>query len=432
MTNLTYDDIFKDLVKSAYDGNLKEGIEQLKQQGGAEMEEYIHYATGGGDPGRVVFKVKNCGHNCGCADANGDCQVSCLMEAIERDEQGNVVINGSSCTDCGECVSICQHDCLVDKKEFIPLVEILRNRKVPVYAIIAPAFIGQFGEEVTPGKMRAALKRLGFYGMVEVALFADILTFKEALEFDAHVHKEGDFVLTSMCCPMWVSMVKKVYTKLASHITPSVSPMVACGRGVKKVHPDAKVVFIGPCIAKKAEAKEPDVRDAVDVVITFKELQQIFEAVGINPKEMEEDEKEHSSTAGRIYARTGGVSKAVSDTLKRIRPDKQIQIKAVQAHGVKECRQMLQDALDGKITANFYEGMGCVGGCVGGPHVLIEPAKGTEFVNNYGEEANSLTPADNKYVLTLLKSLGFEEIDDLFDEEKAKIFGRNLYDQQNK
>ncbi|GAB6157223.1 [Fe-Fe] hydrogenase large subunit C-terminal domain-containing protein [Desulfotomaculum varum] len=422
MTKLTYDQIFKDLVKSAYEGKLDEGIAKLKKQGDEDVEKYIQYATGGGDSDRVVYKVRDC--SCGCEDEG--CQVSCLMGAIERDEQGNVVIRGSHCTDCGQCVEVCQHDCLVDRKEFIPLVEILKNRKVPVYAIIAPAFIGQFGEEVSPGQVRAALKRLGFYGMVEVALFADILTFREALEFDAHVQKTGDFVLTSMCCPMWVSMVKKAYTRLASHITPSVSPMVACGRAVKKLHPDAKVVFIGPCIAKKAEAKESDVRDAVDVVITFKELQQIFEAVGIDPAAMVADEKEHSSTGGRIYARTGGVSKAVSDTLKRIRPDKQIQIKAVQAHGVKECKQMLQDALDGKIIANFYEGMGCVGGCVGGPHVLIDPARGTELVNRYGEQANSLTPADNKYVLALLKKLGFEEIDDLFDEEKARMFSRNF------
>ncbi|MCL5290478.1 MAG: [Fe-Fe] hydrogenase large subunit C-terminal domain-containing protein [Bacillota bacterium] len=424
MTNLTYDEIFKDLVKSAYDGKLKEGIEELKKQGDGDVEQYIQYATGGGDLGKVVFKVKEC--SCGCEEEG--CQVSCLMEAIERDEKGNVVINGNTCDDCGQCVGTCKHESLVDKKEFIPLVEVLKNRKVPVYAIIAPAFIGQFGPRVTPGQVRAALKQLGFYGMVEVALFADILTFREALEFDAHVHKEGDFVLTSMCCPVWVSMVKKVYTRLASHITPSVSPMVACGRGVKKLQPDAKVVFIGPCIAKKAEAKEPDVRDAVDVVITFKELKQIFEAVGINPSEMQADEKEHSSTGGRIYARTGGVSQAVADTLKRIRPDKQIQIKSIQAHGVKECRRMLQDALDGKITANFYEGMGCVGGCVGGPHVLIDPGQGTELVNRYGEAAANLTPADNRYVLALLKRLGFDEIDHLFDEEKAKIFSRSLYD----
>ncbi|MDR3544090.1 MAG: [Fe-Fe] hydrogenase large subunit C-terminal domain-containing protein [Desulfosporosinus sp.] len=424
MTNLSYDQIFKDLVKSAYDGKLDEGIEKIKQQGDERANEYIYYATGGGDPDRVVFKVKDSRHNCSC-QAEG-CQVSCLMGAIEKDEQGNVMINSKICSDCGECVAVCQHSYLVDKKEFIPLIEVLKNRKVPVYAIIAPAFIGQFGSEVTPGRMRAALKMLGFYGMLEVALFADILTFREALEFDAHVQKEGDFVLTSMCCPIWVSMVKKVYTRLASHITPSVSPMVACGRGVKKLHPDARVVFIGPCIAKKAEAKESDIRDAVDVVITFKELKQIFEAVGINLAQLEEDEKEHSSTGGRIYARTGGVSQSVSDALKRIRPEKKIQIKAVQAHGVKESRQMLQDALDGRITANFYEGMGCIGGCVGGPHALIDPGQGTELVNRYGEEAASLTAADNIYVLELLKSLGFAEIEDLFDEEKAKIFSRSL------
>ncbi|MEG6520589.1 [Fe-Fe] hydrogenase large subunit C-terminal domain-containing protein [Desulfotomaculum sp. 1211_IL3151] len=424
MTKLTYDDIFKDLVKSAYDGDLEQEVERLKKDGHSHVNDFIHYATGGGDPDKVVFKIKDCDLDCGCNDQG--CQVSCLMGAIERDAKGNVVIRSSDCNDCGHCVNLCEHNCLVDKKEFIPLIEVLKNRNIPVYAIIAPAFIGQFGPEVTPGKMRAALKKLGFYGMVEVALFADILTFREALEFDAHVRKEGDFVLTSMCCPMWVSMVKKVYKQLAPHITPSVSPMVACGRGVKKLHPDAKVVFIGPCIAKKAEAKEPDVKDAVDVVITFKELKQIFEAVGINPAEVEADEKEHSSTGGRIYARTGGVSEAVAAALKRIRPDKPIQIKAVQAHGVKECRKMLQEALEGKTSANFYEGMGCFGGCVGGPHVLIDPAQGTNLVNGYGDEAISLTPADNKYVLALLKSLGFDEIEDLFDEEKAKMFSRSL------
>lgn len=424
-TNLTYDQIFSKMVKSAYEGNLSEEISKLREENDDHLNQYIDYATGGGDPGRVVFKVKDCGYGCGCE--GGGCQVSCLLEAIERDEQGNVVINGDICSDCGQCIEVCKHGCLVDKKEFIPLVEVLKDRKIPVFAIVAPAFIGQFGPEVTPGKMRAALKKLGFYGMVEVALFADILTFREALEFDTHVHKEGDFVITSMCCPLWVSMVKKVYQKLASHITPSVSPMIACGRGVKKLHPEAKVVFIGPCIAKKAEAKEPDVRGAVDVVITFKELKQIFEAAGINPAEVGEDEKEHSSTGGRIYARTGGVSKAVADTLKRIRPNKQIPIKSVQAHGVKSCRQMLQDALDGRITANFYEGMGCVGGCVGGPHVLIDPEEGAKRVNEYGEGAADLTPVDNKHVLALLKSLGFNEIDDLFDEEKSKIFSRSLY-----
>ncbi|WP_003540297.1 [Fe-Fe] hydrogenase large subunit C-terminal domain-containing protein [Desulfotomaculum nigrificans] len=422
-SKLTYDDVFKRLVKSAYDGRLEEDINELKQQGDKTLNQYIKYATGGGEPDQIVYKVKECNGDCSCEGDN--CEVSCLFGAIVRDMEGNVVIKENSCSGCGQCVEVCSHDALVDKKEFIPLVEILKDRKVPVFAIVAPAFYKQFGPNVTAGRLRAALKRLGFYGMVEVALFADILTLREALEFDAHVRTEDDFVLTSCCCPIWVGMVKRVYKDLIPHISPSVSPMVACGRGVKKLHPEAKVVFIGPCIAKKAEAKEADVKDAVDVVITFKELDQVFKAVGINPEEMDEDISEHSSTAGRIYARTAGVSKAVTDTINRIRPDKEIKIKTIQADGVKECRKMLQDALAGKVEANFYEGMGCAGGCVGGPHVLIDPGQGREYVNEYGEEAASLTPADNKFVLALLKRLGYEEIDDLL-EDKQKMLTRNF------
>jgi iron only hydrogenase large subunit-like protein len=424
VTTLTYEQIFKDLVKSAYDGKLAEDVEKLKSLGDDDINRYVDYATGRGDPDKVVFKVKDCRGDAGCEKRK--CEVACLFHAIERDEQGNVIIKHDYCESCGACIEACDYKHLVDRKEFIPLIEVLKDRSVPVYAIVAPAFFGQFGPDVTPGKLRAALKHLGFYGMVEVALFADILTLKEALEFDTHVHKEGDFVLTSCCCPMWVGMVKKVYTKLIPHISPSVSPMVACGRGIKKLHPDAKVVFIGPCVAKKAEAKEEDVKDAVDVVITFKELKQIFEAVGINPAEMEEDESEHSSRAGRIYARTGGVSKAVADTLRRLRPEKPIQIVSAQADGVKECRKMLQDALEGKIEVNFYEGMGCAGGCVGGPQVLIDPGKGRELVNRYGEEADSLTPADNEYVLALLKKLGFAEIQELLEGEKSNMFKRDF------
>ncbi|MFY9423046.1 MAG: [Fe-Fe] hydrogenase large subunit C-terminal domain-containing protein, partial [Bacilli bacterium] len=378
MSRLTYDRIFGHLVKYAYQGRLAEGIRELNPFGDETLNEYIKYASGGGDPDRVVFPVHKClgGEEC----KERPCEVACLFHAIERDKLGRVVIKTDYCTGCGECVRVCSHEHLIDKKEFIPLVQILQERTVPVYAIVAPAFIRQFGEKVTPGKLRMALKRLGFYGMVEVALFADILSLKEALEFDEHVKKEGDFVLTSCCCPMWVAMIRKVYHQFVSNISPSVSPMVACGRGIKKLHPEAKVVFVGPCVAKKAEAKEKDIRDAVDYVITFQELSQIFAAVGINPAECEEDQSDHSSAAGRMYAVTGGVSQAVTDTLKKIRPEKKIKIKAVQADGIRESRKLLERILNNEIEANFYEGMGCVGGCVGGPKRNLPVEEGKKAV----------------------------------------------------
>lgn len=422
MTKLTYDRIFGHLVKYAYEDKLAEGIRQLNPYGDEVLNEYIKYASGGGNPERVVFHVHSCLGDEGCQE--NKCQVACLFNAITRDEKGNVLIKDDYCTGCGECVKVCSHEHLIDKKEFIPIVKILHEHKIPVYAIVAPAFIGQFGEEVTPGKLRMALKRLGFYGMVEVALFADILSLKEALEFDEHVKEKGDFVLTSCCCPMWVAMIKKVYHQFVSHISPSVSPMVACGRGVKLIHPEAKVVFIGPCIAKKAEAKEKDVRDAVDYVLTFQELSQIFAAVGINPAAEREDQSEHSSAAGRMYAVTGGVSKAVYNTLNRIRAEKQIKIKAVQADGSRDCRKLLNRILNNEIEANFYEGMGCVGGCVGGPKRNIEIEEGRKAVLRYSREAPSETPADNLSVLELLQTLGFQEIDELLRGEIANIFKR--------
>ena len=137
------------------------------------------------------------------------------------------------------------------------------------------------------------------------------LTLKEALEFDRIVHEVDDFLLTSCCCPIWVAMIRRVYSTLVSHIPPSVSPMVACGRSVKRIHPDAVTVFIGPCVAKKAEAREKDIADAVDYVLTFQEVRDILSAAGIDPAREEEDERDHSCTTGRIYARTAGVSTAV-------------------------------------------------------------------------------------------------------------------------
>ena len=121
-------------------------------------------------------------------------------------------------------------------------------------------------------QLRAAFIQMGFTDMIEVAFAADILSIKEAVEFNKHVKGPNDLMITSCCCPMWVGMLKKVYNELIDDLSPSVSPMVAAGRVIKKLNPDAKVVFVGPCIAKKAEAKEKDVAGAIDFVLTSKRL----------------------------------------------------------------------------------------------------------------------------------------------------------------
>jgi iron only hydrogenase large subunit-like protein len=302
---------------------------------------------------------------CTCGETEPACMKVCPFHAIHPGESGNVVIDEKECAGCSLCIQECRAKNLTASKDVIASLQAIRAHKGLVYALVAPAFLGQFTTDVTPGKLRNALKKIGFDGMIEVALFADILTLKEALEFDANIKTESDFQLTSSCCPMWIAMIRKIYKDLIPHVPPAVSPMIAAGRAIKLLHPDALTVFIGPCLAKKAEAKEKDIAGAVDFVLTFQEIQDVFTIMELDPAKMEESEKDHSSRAGRIYARAGGVSEAVSAALKRINPDRPISIRTRQADGVPACKAMIEDILAGKTDANFFEGMGCVGGCVG-------------------------------------------------------------------
>lgn len=352
------------------------------------------------------------------------CERSCIFDAFEQDETGKVQINKEKCIGCGACVEACRLEKLAANKDVVPVLRAIRGKEREVYALVAPAFLGQFGREVTTGKLRAAFKAMGFQGLIEVAVFADILTLKEALEFDANIKKEQDYQLTSCCCPVWIAMIRKVYQELMPHVPGAVSPMVAAGRVVKKLHPDAITVFVGPCMAKKKEAREPDIADAVDYVLTFQEVQDMFDAVDIHPEDLGEDEKEHSSRAGRIYARTGGVSEAVKATVKQLNPERKIEVRAEQADGVPACREMIERLKKGETTANFFEGMGCPGGCVGGPKALIGREEGRRNVEAYGDEAEYQTPLENPFVQELLARLGFFTIEEFL--EKSDLLVRNF------
>lgn len=351
------------------------------------------------------------------------CMTSCVFDAIEE-KDGEIQIHPEKCVGCGVCVDACQLKRLAENKDVFPVLRAVREQKADVYALIAPAFTGQFGEKATPGRLRSAFKSIGFKGMVEVAVFADILTLKEALEFDTHVVKDSDFQLTSCCCPVWISMIRNIYKDLVPHVPGAVSPMIAAGRVVKKIHPGAVTVFIGPCMAKKKEAREPDIADAIDYVLTFQEVKDIFDAADIKPEELTEDGKEHSSRAGRIYARTGGVSEAVRKTVEQLHPNREIFVRAEQADGVPACRELIERVRKGETTANFFEGMACSGGCVGGPKAILKKELGKEAVDHYGDEAVYRTPLENPYVMELLARLGFGSVEEFL--EKSDILTRDF------
>lgn len=352
-----------------------------------------------------------------CADCfERACQKSCIFDAIETGKEGELFINPSRCEGCAACIDACKSNHLAASKDVLPAMRAVRNASGPVYLMIAPAFSGQFRGHVTAGKLRSACKALGFTGMVEVALFADILTLKEVLEFERHVREPGDFQLTSCCCPVWIAMIRKRYHELLPHVPGAVSPMVACGRFLKRIHPDAVTIFAGPCLAKKKEAKEPDIADAVDYVLTFQEMQDIFDAAEISLEELPEEEKEHASKAGRLYARTGGVSQAVEEMVRQLSPDGKIGVRCEQANGTKECMEMMRRIQNKETDANFFEGMGCVGGCVGGPKAIIDSEKGKRYVDEYAKNSIYQTPLENPYVRKLLEELGFETVEELLED----------------
>lgn len=412
----TFQELYDFVVKSAVDEELDHLDKNLKDYDTKQLDCLLN-------PSKYPLVIK--AGTCECVDeSKSECIKRCPFDAISLGKEGGIEIDENLCMGCSACIDGCANEKLKASTDIIPALKAIRSSKGLVYAMIAPAFLGQFSEEVTPGMLRNAMKKVGFDGMVEVALFADILTLKEALEFDKNIQEESDYQLTSCCCPMWIAMIKKIYHDLMPHVPGAVSPMVACARTIKELHPEALTVFIGPCIAKKAEAREKDLVGDVDYVLTFQEMQNIFEAFDIRPEEMEESEKDHSSRAGRIYARAGGVSEAVEETLQAISPNRKIKIKTKKADGVPACKEMIQGLLDGTSDANFYEGMGCKGGCVGGPKRITSVEEGTKAVNEYGEAATYKNPAENPYVIELLHRLGFDTIESLL--ENSDIFTRHF------
>ena len=322
------------------------------------------------------------------------CQVACGMDAIVSDEHGRAVINQDKCVACGQCLVSCPFGAIVDKGQIFQVIQsIIRGDKV--VAIVAPAFIGQFGKHSTPGKFIAAMKKLGFHRIVEVAVGADLCTIEEARDFLEKVPGKQNYMATS-CCPAWHSMIHKLFPGETGKISMTLTPMVYTARLMKKKYPDCKVVFVGPCAAKKLEAIREDIRSDVDFVLTFEELQGMFEAKGINFETIEPMyDLNEGSAAGRGFAVSGGVAGAVEKMIRKTEPDREV--KTARAEGLRECRKLMTLAKAGKYDGYLLEGMGCPGGCVAGAGTLLPVELAAKVVGRYQSEADVESPLDSAY-----------------------------------
>lgn len=319
------------------------------------------------------------------------CERACGVKAFETDEQGRAMINTEKCVSCGMCMVSCPFGAISDKSQVFQLSRAIREGKRIVVAL-APAFVGQFGDDVTPKKLKQALIQLGFEDVYEVALGADIGAMAEARHYaEKVITGELPFLLTS-CCPSWAMLAKSQFPDLIDSISNELTPMVATARSIKKKNPDVKVVFIGPCAAKKLEASRRHVRSDVDFVITFEELWGMFDAKGINPSEMEGDTSFHDATAvGRGYAVAGGVASAIEDCLKEYYTEMPIRIE--HAEGLAECKKVLMLAKAGKMNGCLIEGMGCPGGCMGGAGTNIPLNKAKASLKKYKESSSEKLPS---------------------------------------
>ncbi|MBE5776673.1 MAG: 4Fe-4S dicluster domain-containing protein [Clostridiales bacterium] len=310
------------------------------------------------------------------------CQAACKVKAISINADNAAHIDQDKCTSCGACVYQCPFGAITDKSSILQVIDLLKSGR-KVHAVVAPSISSQF-THAKMGQVVTGLKMLGFADVVEAALGADMVALDEAQE----LYEKG--FLTSSCCPAFVQYIRTQFPDLAQHISHNLSPMGRIAQYLKEQDGYSGVVFIGPCTAKKAEARTDEVGKYVDAVLTFEELQALFDSRDLEITALEEGQLDDASYFGRIFARTGGLSEAVRQALKE-KGLEDFALKAVSCDGIEECRTALLKKSRNVLDANFIEGMACVGGCIGGAGCLTHGVKHRSDVDRHGSDSSHAT-----------------------------------------
>lgn len=324
------------------------------------------------------------------------CENACKIKAISMNENKAAAIDNSKCIACGACVYQCPFGAISDKSYILDVIDIIKksenNTKYKVFAVVAPAISSQF-TYAKLGQVIRGLKELGFHTVIEAALGADMVADAESKEL-----VEKGF-LTSSCCPAFVSYIEKSFPALLPFVSHNLSPMATIAKYIKEHEAPCKVVFIGPCTAKKAEVKKDSVKEYVDTAMTFEELQALFDSKDLDITSLPEDILDNASYFGRIFARSGGLSDAVAEGLKEHGDTTDFELKPCACDGIEACKIALLKKSKNMLDANFIEGMACIGGCIGGAGCLTHGEKNKSEVDKYGMEAYEKTICDAISVL---------------------------------
>ena len=318
------------------------------------------------------------------------CQIACKVKAISINEDNAAQIDDEKCISCGACVYQCPFGAISDKSYILNVIDLLKKseqgRSYKLYAVVAPSISSQF-TYAKLGQVITGLKELGFHTVIEAALGADMVAQAESKEL-----AERGF-LTSSCCPAFVDYINKSFPTLKPYVSHNLSPMATIAKYIKGIDKDAKIVFIGPCTAKKMEVQLDTVKPYIDSALTFEELQALFDSKDLDITTLEEGVLDNASYYGRIFARCGGLADAVAEGLKEQELD-DFQLKAISCDGIEECKKALTMKSKNLLDANFIEGMACIGGCIGGAGCLTHGPKDKMQVDKYGQEAMEKTILD--------------------------------------
>lgn len=337
---------------------------------------------------------KACPYNA-ISDVLRPCVKACPTKSIQMDEHKKAIIDESTCIRCGACVYHCPFGAIQDKSQLVEVILNLNTTDSRLYAMVAPAIATQF-EYASIGQTVQGIKCLGFVDVVEVALGADIVAIHETQEFLDSMEQGKQFMTTS-CCPGFVRYIHQEFPTLVDHISTTASPMSVTARLIKSIDPHAKVVFIGPCIAKKGEEDFFEMEKSVDYVLTFEELTGLLSAASIDILSLEEIPLDNASPYGRRFARSGGVAKAVEHLLN----EKALTYDIIVCNGIVECKKVLTQAKLGRLNNTFIEGMACEGGCIKGPVTMHYGPTDMKKLETYCDMAIESTPMEAIQVIDL-------------------------------